>query len=118
MKDAEEHKISHMYTKKHVKKKTNDQDNTNYHEQLHPESKPYKKKTLLSESTMSHLSGSIELLAEEFLYVIVRNHLFIKNVSTSLRALYHFDNFGVRAAIVFAGLKGCNYFLCHGLQII
>ena len=59
MKDAEEHKILHVYSKKTCRKKTNDQDNTNYHEQLHPESNTYKKKTLLSESTMSHLFGSI-----------------------------------------------------------
>ena len=43
MKDAEEHKILHVYSKKHVEK-TNDQDNTNYQEQLHPESNPYKKR--------------------------------------------------------------------------
>lgn len=45
----------YMCILKNMSKKTNDQDNTNYHEQLHPESNTYKKKTLLSESTMSRL---------------------------------------------------------------
>ena len=40
------------------------------------------------------------LFLEEVLYCFVGHHLLIENISTGLRALYHFDNFGICSAIL------------------
>lgn len=58
------------------------------------------------------------LVLEEILNGLVGNHLLIERVGTGLRVLYHFDDLGVRAAIGFTRLEGCDCFLCHNLDFM
>ena len=59
------------------------------------------------------------LVLEEVLNGFVGNHLLIKDVSTSLGALYHLDNLRVSASILRTFVEGSNGFLCHSfLQLL
>ena len=58
------------------------------------------------------------LVLEEVLYGLIGNHLLVKDVSTSLGALYHLDNFCVCATILRAFMEGSNGFLCHSFTFL
>ena len=55
------------------------------------------------------------LVLEELLHIIVRHHLLIEDVRTSLGALYHTDHLGIGTSRGITCLQGCNRFLCHNL---
>ena len=55
-----------------------------------------------------------QLFLKKVLYFFIRNHLFVKNVSSCLRRFNHFDNLSIRTSL-FTCLQGCYCFLCHGL---
>ena len=57
----------------------------------------------------------LRLVLEEILNSLVRYHLLIENVSTSLRALNHLDNLCICATIHVTFVEGSDRFLCHSL---
>lgn len=60
--------------------------------------------------------NSFKLVFEEILNVFVAHHALVKNVSTGLGALHHFDNLGVRTSVCLTGLESSDCFLCHVLK--
>ena len=56
-----------------------------------------------------------KLVFEEILHSLIRHHFLIENVSTSLGALYHFDNLCVCTTIHVTFVEGSDRFLCHSL---
>ena len=62
--------------------------------------------------------GMTELFFEKVLYFFVCNHLLIKNISTGLRALHHFDYLSVGTSIHFTGMEGCHCLFCHSILIL
>lgn len=58
------------------------------------------------------------LVLEEVLYLLVTNHLLIKDVSTRFGTLYHLNDLCVGTPVGFTLLKRCDCFLCHGLSFV
>ncbi|BAD49176.1 hypothetical protein BF2427 [Bacteroides fragilis YCH46] len=55
------------------------------------------------------------LFLKKVLHFFVRNHLFIKNVSSSFRRFNHFDNLSISTTFFRSFVQTCYCFLCHGL---
>ena len=59
-----------------------------------------------------------KLVLEEGCNVFVANHLLVKAVGTRLGALYHFDDFRIRASVRLTGLERCDCLFSHGCAAV
>ena len=58
------------------------------------------------------------LFFEKVLNFFIRNHLLIKDISTSLRRLNHLDNLCISTTFLRTFVQTCYCFLCHGLYVL